>query len=780
MSQRQLTVLLSIVWLWLLSSLAAANTPVLLPQGSFAYAISPYVAVYEDHTQQLTIQDMLDRSQQLRFTPSHAQALKFGISNAYYWLRFSVSNPYMQPREVVFTLSDSDFNLIEVFDITGPDSYQHLTMAHPARDLTGGFMQAYPVVLNIPPQSTRTYLLQVHSEGLFSAHVHLLSRDRFLGGEQKYSTLVGISLGWVLATLAFFVYVWRTRQLPMAVAGTAYCLTIIVYQPAWTGHLHLLFNISPAAADKIGEVMLALSASAHLAAGALLRWQGNYARTIQQLMIITGILHVPLSLLFILVWPQPAMLLIASTILLTSLMVIPLMWFMRSRDQEARQWLMGGHILVVIGTLMALMTSYNLLSLDSFTTWAPVLIPFFVIASLVAAVMLQASPHQQPDQLPKSDLRLTPALLSQLSHELRTPINGVIGMNELLTDTPLSHQQRDFTDTIALAGQDLLHVANEISDMARLLNGSLELERQPVVPEQLFSRLLSHFQHEAARKQVELVLDLSDDLPACLTGDLNRLQTLLYNLLSRALAYTENGEMTLHASPYQSGAVRGMRLQIQLSSTIIKQDELKSAFQILQHHLPVPDSRNDKHWNLLLTRHLLQRMQGHLDVESMTSQGASLTLYLPLPGDTSGRVPVAIPDGSLVGRRILIVDDNASLRSVIERQAKRWGMRPDSTYSGKEALAMLRNQITIGQPYDVIIIDHDMPVMNGLQLAERIEHDRDIAIKPARLMLTGLNLAAVREEALAAGIQQLLAKPADSERLRQALLELLRRTPEVV
>jgi CheY-like chemotaxis protein len=106
---------------------------------------------------------------------------------------------------------------------------------------------------------------------------------------------------------------------------------------------------------------------------------------------------------------------------------------------------------------------------------------------------------------------------------------------------------------------------------------------------------------------------------------------------------------------------------------------------------------------------------------------------------------------------------------VIEKQVRRWGMRPESTYSGKEALAMMRNQISMGQPYDILIIDHDMPVMNGLQLAERIQQDKDIDHKPALLMLTGMNVTVVREDAVAVGIQQLLAKPASGDRLRQAL-----------
>tara|TARA_B100000676_G_C18030145_1_gene818142 strand:- start:1287 stop:1808 length:522 start_codon:yes stop_codon:yes gene_type:complete len=171
-------------------------------------------------------------------------------------------------------------------------------------------------------------------------------------------------------------------------------------------------------------------------------------------------------------------------------------------------------------------------------------------------------------------------------------------------------------------------------------------------------------------------------------------------------------------------------------------------------------------------------MRGTLDIESLSSQGGSITLFLPMQTDTSEDLSQKEQDSSLKGLNVLIVDDNATLRSVIEKQLKRWGVNSDSTYSGKEALAMLRTEHRNGTPYDIVIIDHDMPVMSGLQLAERIHSDEEIRRKPANLMLTGLSTNSVERSASAAGIDYVIAKPASGNRLREALAILQkRRTP---
>src|SRR5690606_27985654 len=151
MSQSLPTTVLTVLLAWLLSAAASANSPVLVPPESFAYSIAPFVSVYEDSSRQLTINEMVQRDYQLRFTPSHAQALKFGISRSNYWLRFRVTNPYQHRCQVIFPLSDIDLAWFEVFDISVPDNHHHLIAVNPSRDLRGGFIQAYPVVQSLPP-----------------------------------------------------------------------------------------------------------------------------------------------------------------------------------------------------------------------------------------------------------------------------------------------------------------------------------------------------------------------------------------------------------------------------------------------------------------------------------------------------------------------------------------------------------------------------------------------------------------------------------------------------
>jgi CheY-like chemotaxis protein len=117
------------------------------------------------------------------------------------------------------------------------------------------------------------------------------------------------------------------------------------------------------------------------------------------------------------------------------------------------------------------------------------------------------------------------------------------------------------------------------------------------------------------------------------------------------------------------------------------------------------------------------------------------------------------------------VDDNSTFRGVIEKQVKRWGMRADSTYSGKEALALMRNKSNISEPYDYIVIDHDMPIMNGIQLTERLMADSDIEPKPMRIMLTGLGIGSANQEAKEAGIQKVINKPVSGRHLKEVLLD---------
>ena len=153
-------------YLWLLVGLALlsycaqsqATNPVLIPNQSFDYGVTPYASVYEDKQKQLTIRDMLSPEQQLRFTPSHSEKLKFGLTTSAYWLRISISNPYKDPKQAVLSLSNPDLKQVSLYNINDPEPQ---TYSRQSRGRIGGYIQAYPFLIDIQPESTESFLIRI-------------------------------------------------------------------------------------------------------------------------------------------------------------------------------------------------------------------------------------------------------------------------------------------------------------------------------------------------------------------------------------------------------------------------------------------------------------------------------------------------------------------------------------------------------------------------------------------------------------------------------------------
>lgn len=760
-------------WLFMLFFLicgknAWASGPVLIPSESFDSVITPYVSVYEDTTAQLTIADVLLREVQLRFTPSHSDQLKFGLSSSAYWIRLSISNPYNREQPLVLSLANSRLSQVYLYEILQDPLQSELIITSKAGVLEGGFPQAYPFLVKIPAQTTKNYLLRVQSDSLFSTSVRLNSVEQFLNNEQGHFLLKGLGLGWIFATFSFFLFIGWTRKLPMAWAAALYCLSALVFIPAWTGVTSLMLTLPVPWGAATTALFLGCSAILHNVVVSLLGWK---SRAIRWLLLAQSALLIPIMVISTWRadgWSEVWM---SSAITINEWCLVVVLFFYRSQQPSAQHPLLVGAIVAAFGIPLTLLTELNFLALDSYSNWSILLLSLVIITSMVAAILLLLNTRlNHSAQLPHNSDASQSLLLAQMTHELRSPINGVIGMSELLQDTPLSNNQRDYMDTVAQAGHDLRLITNEISDYAKLTGSQLEFDKetQCIIP--LLDQTLSVFQQEAIRKQVELMLDCSDTLATYYVFDRARLQIILHTVLHRILAYAEQGELRMTAMHYLTDHNSGVRVQFQLTAHLVQQEEFKSIFRLMQPSEPEQSSHHTRHWNLWVVKQLLTQMNATLELDSMSSEGGSITLYLPLFADQFN-APLEL-DNTLSGLRVLIVDDNASLRSVIERQLKRWGMQVDSTYSGKEALAMLRNQIHIGMPFDVILIDQDMPMMSGLQLAERINNDHDIPHKPALLMLTGMNTNSVKQDAYNLGIQQVVAKPATGDSLRRALLAL--------
>jgi len=342
--------------------------------------------------------------------------------------------------------------------------------------------------------------------------------------------------------------------------------------------------------------------------------------------------------------------------------------------------------------------------------------------------------------------------LANMSHEVRTPMNAIIGMTGLLFDTPLAPQQRDFVETIRDSSDSLLTIVNDILDFSKIEAGRMELEHHAFNLQECLESALDIVAPSAAEKGLELACMVEPGTPGAILGDSTRLRQILVNLLSNAVKFTDQGEVVVSVKTENDGAGEGEVMwtepaEIQSSAFIlhfavrdtgigIPEDRMNRLFQSFSQ---VDASTTRKFGGtglgLAISKRLSEMMEGTIWVESQVGHGSTFNFTirarhteLPRPSYMGSSQP------HLSGKRLLIVDDNPTNRQILLAQTSGWGMISIPAASGAEALELLRQ--AEGQPFDLAILDMQMPEMDGLMLADGIRQiERSQDLNPPRRML---------------------------------------------
>ncbi|WP_281646098.1 response regulator [Parendozoicomonas sp. Alg238-R29] len=692
------------------------------------------------------------------------------------WLRLVIRNITNSNSTLVLRTSFNDSPSPEIY--FSPLSYE--TLNADTLQLQG---KVFPKLKQIPvitgAGETTTVYIKVYSEHKPKLNLSLESPDNAVISNQLFFLQTGALLGINLLLLLFCAV--KTIQERNSVQKSFFkslsflAGTLFIIQLAWTGIPIKLWSSLPLEryAFLHASLLIGYVCALQLARQILQTREGaKLADRILTLLMAVNIIASILTTIFLGLFTDPYLQILASlnAITLTAIGVARLY----EGHQQASQWLTilipFTIIQITLSLASTLVLPFNTLDIESFLLFASLMVIFGLIV-----IHPKEAPKQTPKESPPEETSHSITDWSHLGHELRTPMNGILGMAELMASTPLSNRQQDYLHTIQLSGQELLTLINQIVDVSKIDRGELAIATETFDLDDLLHNCIERYSYKAEQLGLDLACWIDSDVPNLLKGDTARISRILNTFMTHAINHTEQGELLLTAALSSSSTSSQLFPESSVTIRFMVQSSdngagYSTAAQSLKSKLREKINNSESSNGITLANQVINYLKGNSGA-SRSEQGTHYWVKLPLHESKDHiEQPVAATD--LISYRALVVDDNDTCRNILVQQIQKLGLQVEQARDATEAMALLRTESTLNRPFDIALLDHQMPGISGIQLARRISDSADF--KSLRIvMLTGLSQLPDSTLAAHTRINKVLTKPVSGKRLKKVLDEQL-------
>lgn len=750
--------------------LAAAETAELIDD--HPVRLAPFIKVFEDSTGELSPFDIQQPEMADRWVTNESSRINRGYSGSVIWLKFQLDAAQSIHKEwdLVFANPLLEYlDLYQIFDSSGPRLIYRGGMSRPFSSRSQNHRY---FIVPVSVYQPTTYLLRLESSPLTLGTITAYPSNQFWTPLQQADIVNWLFYGVILAMVFYNLFLFSTVRDFSYLYYVLFILSFGALHLSLDGYLYQYFW--PLERGYDFRVNFWLTHLTVIFAGLFIAHFIDLKRVSPPVfwMVIALVLLQPIGMLMVYFWPRDAYAVVLNNALyfklITAVVVGLYAW---RKGMLAAKFFVLAWVLFAIGNILYLMLRSGWLDIDLNPMWASKTGGFAEAMLLSFALAHRIRVLRDDRERARMRAEAQSQFLAQVSHEIRTPLNGVLGMTEVLSRTPLNTEQRDCVNLIQGSGQSLMTLINDILDYSKLEAGKMVLHPDRVDPRSLTEQQSQLFLSQAEQKGLTISLNIADEVPTRVVLDVQRMRQILSNLLSNAVKYTEQGkidiELTLLTQPSPCLVWR-----IKDTGIGIPVDALANLFTLYQQ---VEEHRQS--WaegtglGLAICRDLVELMGGKITVQSEVGKGTEFNVYIPFemhlhrdPSEESEQSN-SLSASTL---NILVAEDNMVNQRVIQGLLEKMGHKVYLVNNGKEVLSHYRQE---DSHYDVILMDCEMPEMDGYAATEAIRHhESELGMMPIPIVaLTAHALEDVHQRCLKAGMNEFLTKPINTRRLARVL-----------